>query len=577
MDKYIIGLNAYHPDSSACLFKNGTLICAIEEERFTRVKHFSGFPFNAILNCLKFANIEIKDISAIAVNKNTKSNLFHKGIFFLKEKYKKSNFLKISNSINFNKRLNHDFKRHFNLSIKNKIYNVDHHICHILNSYYSSSFKESNVLSVDGFGDFASINFGFISEKVLKIHKKTLFPHSLGIFYQAITQLLGFRDYGEEYKVMGMSAYGKHYLKIFDKIISYNEKNFIKLNLNYFDFINKEIVQINTDGSPNIPNLFSKKMEEDLIYQRLKNQDLTDLHFDIAFSLQKKYEEILIKIINEIQTSNLSNNLCISGGCANNSLANGKILDKNKNLNFSYASGDNGGAIGACLYYLRKNNIPILREPIISPYQGIMHLNDDIDNIIDKNKYKIRKIDKEEELINLITNDLKQNKVVALCRGRSEFGPRALGNRSILANPSKPNIKDILNSKIKKREKFRPFAPSVLDYKQDEYFKFSKNIPYMTEVIKANKNTKEKIHGAVHVDGTCRVQTVSKNINDFYYKIIENFYHKTDIPVLLNTSFNISEPIVESPKDAYECFDNSEIDTLVINNHYIYRNDLSSS
>ena len=577
MNRYILGLNTYHPDSSACLFKNNDLLCAIEEERFTRVKHFSGFPINAIKNCLKFANIKIDEVEAITVNKNTYSNILFKGLYFLKNSSKKKNFSKINKSVNFNTKLNNDFKKYFQLDIKKKIYNVDHHLCHLFNSFYTSNFDESYLLSIDGFGDFASINLGYFDGKIFKILKKTLFPHSLGIFYQAITQLLGFKSYGEEYKVMGMSAYGKNYMSIFDDLIQYDKKNFININLEYFSFLDKDILKTDDYGNPNIPNLFSNQLERKLIPQRQQNEKISDIHFDIAYSLQKRYETILIDIVKEIKKFNLSNNICISGGCANNSLANGKILKQFKNLSFSYASGDNGGAIGSSLYYLQKKNINISRRCISSPYQGIIHNDDDIISIIDKKKYTLNEFENDNDLIDFVTDHLKANKVIALYRGRSEFGPRALGNRSILANPSKSNIREILNTKIKKREEFRPFAPSILDYKQGEFFENDKKIPYMTEVINAKINTRDKIHGAVHVDGTSRIQTVTKNMNEFYYRLLEMFYEKTKIPVLLNTSFNITEPIVESPFDAYSCFKKSEIDILVINNFIICRNDLLSS
>lgn len=573
MGEYILGLNSYHPDSSACLFKDGKLLCAIEEERYSRIKHHSGFPYQSIKKCLEYSKISIDQITKVTVNKRPLSNIYYKALYFSKNSSKK-NVSRMKKAVDFNQRLNADFIKYFNKDIKSKILNVDHHICHLLISYFSSNYKNSNLLSIDGFGDFASIYYGIFKNNKLSIKKKTIFPNSLGIFYQAITQLLGFKDYGDEYKVMGMSAYGKNYISLFDEIISFDRKNFVKLNLEYFNFLNKDILKSGNKNNPDIPNLFSKKLERQLIRQRKVNENIKNIHFDIAYSLQLKYEEIILKIVNEIKYDQISSNLCLSGGCANNSLANGKILKYFKNLNISYASGDNGGAIGSVLYYLHKKKYKIDRKSVSSPYLGINHTYKRIEELIDKSKFNIKFYHSDEVLLNKIANCLKKNQVVSICRGRSEFGPRALGNRSILANPSKKNIRDILNEKIKQREKFRPFAPSVLDFMQNQYFETNKKIPYMTEVIYANKNKAGKINGAIHVDGTCRIQTVSKKINPFYFKLIHKFFNKTKIPVLLNTSFNIKEPIVETPEDAYKCFRRSKIDILIIDNFLISRNDI---
>lgn len=573
MSKYILGLNAYHPDSSACIFKGGKLLCAIEEERYSRIKHHSGFPYNAIKNCLEFCNISIKNIDVITVNKRPLSNILNKALYFSKN-HNTSNVKKFNKSIKFNKRLELDFLKFFKYKINN-IANIDHHISHLLISFYTSSFKKSNLLSIDGFGDFASIYYGTCNGEKLFIKKKTLFPNSLGIFYQAVTQLLGFEDYGDEYKVMGMSAYGKNYLSIFDKIISFNKKNYVQLNLDYFDFLNKDILKSKNDGQPEIPILFSKKLERDLIKQRKKSELIKQIHFDVAYSLQLKYEEIFLKIVDQIKMNNFSNNLCLSGGCANNSLANGKVLNYFNNLNISYASGDNGGSIGSALSYA-KEKYKIDRKSLISPYQGRLHDDSNIRLMIDEKKFSINYVKSDNRLIDILAGYLKKNLVISLYRGRSEFGPRALGNRSILANPSKKNIRDILNEKIKQRERFRPFAPSVIERQQKSFFNTDKKIHYMTEVIFANELNAKKINGAIHIDGTCRVQTVSKELNTFYYSLIENFYKKTKIPVLLNTSFNIKEPIVETPKDAYDCFKRSKIDVLVINNYIIKRNVIPS-
>ena len=574
MSEYILGLNAYHPDSSACIFRGGKLLCAIEEERYSRIKHHSGFPYQAIKNCLEFCNISIKDIDVITVNKRPLSNILNKALYFSKN-YNTSNLKKFNKSISFNNRLKFDFYKFFKHKIKN-ITNIDHHVSHLLISFYTSNFKKSNLLSIDGFGDFASIYYGTYSGEKLLLKKKTLFPNSLGIFYQAITQLLGFEDYGDEYKVMGMSAYGKNYLKIFDKIISFNKKDYIQLNLDYFDFLNKDILKSKNDGRPEIPKLFSKKLEKDLIKQRKKSEIIKQIHFDVAYSLQLKYEEVFLKIVEQIKKNNFSNNLCLSGGCANNSLANGKVLNYFNNLNISYASGDNGGSIGSALSYA-KEKYKIERKSLMSPYQGRLHEDNDVNLLIDKKKFSIKYIKSDNKLIDILAGYLKRNLVISLYRGRSEFGPRALGNRSILANPSKKDIRNTLNEKIKQRERFRPFAPSVIESQQKSFFKTSKKIPYMTEVIFANELNAKKIDGAIHIDGTCRVQTVSKELNTFYYMLINNFHKKTKIPVLLNTSFNIKEPIVETPKDAYHCFERSKIDVLVINNYVIKRNVISSS
>jgi carbamoyltransferase len=575
----ILGLNAYHADSSACIIKDTQLQFAIEEERLNRIKHWAGFPIKSIEECLKQTNTNISEITDIAINTNPLSNIKNKisyslkNLLFGKKKFEIINRLK--KKISIKKELLLNFKNH-EINKNLRVHYIDHHTAHIASAFFPSKFKKAIGLSIDGFGDFCSVAIAKCIENDIKIYKKIYFPHSLGLFYEASTQLIGFNNYGEEYKFMGLSSYGQpiYYELLINNIFISKEKE-IRLNLKYFNH-NKSNYNYNYSGLPKQDFIFSKKIFELL---NIKNINEIDDQFkkDIASSVQKIFEFFLEKIIDNFVINDFSENIVYAGGCALNSLANGKILNTNKfkNLFIPYAPGDSGGAIGSAIITSIKKNKGRIKN-ISNPYLGNHFNNTEIENSIKKTKldinFKISKIVNNDELNMIVAKLIYENKIIGWFKGKMEFGARALGNRSILANPCNPNIKDIINKKIKKRENFRPFAPSILIEKKEEWFSNKNYNPYMSCVEKISEKKKKLIPGVIHIDGTGRVQTVTKEVNKDFYHLIESFYKLSDVPILLNTSFNENEPIVRMPEEAIDCFLRTEMDVLVLENYIVERN-----
>ena len=565
----ILGLNINHPNASACIIIDGKLEFFIEEERINRLKNWDGFPQNSINECLKYCNISMSNVDKIVINSDPKSNLKHKIYYMIKNFY---------NLPLYFDRFDSFFKKKKSLQqINNKLENVDHHISHISSSAYISNFEKAVCLSLDGFGDFCSGAVGLYDNKNLYIKKRIYFPHSLGVFYHALTQFLGFTNFGDEYKVMGLSGYGKSTLKSkIYKLINYDDENFYKLNLKYFNFLKKNYS--NENGIPIFNNLYSHKIIEVLGTPRIKSDKITTYHKDLACSLQSVYEEIFFKILNKLHKDYKIDNLCLSGGCALNSLANGKIYDNTnfKNVFVPPYPGDSGGAIGAAMFEYYKNNKSKDKIDNSSPYLGNSYTDHEINKSLTlfshrlKN-FKIQHFDEKNKMIKHCAKLISNNKIIGWFQGRMEAGARALGNRSLLANPSNPNIKEIINSKIKIRENFRPFAPSILEEYVGEYFENTKNVNYMSMVYKVKKDQSNKIPGVCHVDGTGRLQTVSKKVNPIFYELINELYSINDIPMVLNTSLNENEPIVMKPEQALDLFIRTSMDGIAIENYLITR------
>ena len=576
-NSYILGLNFLHSDTSACIFKNGKLIAAAEEERFTRIKHTSDFPVNAVNFCLNEANIDISDLDVITLNSNPLSAIEKKIFYTLKNL--KAYILAFKSLINIKKKISIKklIKENFGNQKKfqGKIRYIDHHISHIASSSCFSGFDQSVNLSIDGFGDFASAAWGTFSNNKISIDNKIYFPHSMGIFYQSITQFLGFKNYGDEYKVMGLSSYGKPvYEAELSKLLFNTEKGY-ELNLKYFVHQDKKIIKDDQSGQINYIDLYSNSLFELIGKDRKKNDKITQRHMDIAKSAQVVYEKTLFTLLNKLYEKYKIKNLTLSGGCAMNSVANGKILKKTSfdKIYISPNPGDAGGSVGSALQFLLENKSKIEKN-INYAYLG-KNYNDEIiqREIENKNLKKNFHVEKlsNENLLNFVTEQLCLSKVVGWFQGKMEWGARALGNRSILADARNPKIKDIINSKIKRRESFRPFAPAILREFTDEWFEINKDVPYMSEVYKLLEKNIKKLPGITHVDGTGRLQTVSEYNNLKFYNLINTFYKKTKIPLILNTSFNENEPIVESPEQAINCFLRTEMDMLVLENWIILR------
>jgi carbamoyltransferase len=563
----ILGINALHSDSSACIINNGELVCAIEEERLNRKKHTAEFPILAIEECIKIAGINKNYITDIAINNNPKSNILPKLFFTIKNiKMQKDNeFIKrFKSKINLKKFICDK------LNIKKNVifHNIEHHLSHIASAYFPSNFNKTNALSIDGSGDFVSLAIGECNDKKIKITNKIYFPDSLGIFYQAMTQFLGFKNYGDEYKIMGLAPYGKplYFEKIKNNLFK-ESKLFFKLNQKFF--IHNDInFKYQNKITENITDIYNDKL--DLLFKEdlEKSDTLENFKKNFASSTQKIFEHFFEKILNYISSKNYSPNLVYAGGCALNSSANNILTSKKYFENFfiPMAPGDNGGAIGAALLVNSKYNSN--QKNFSNPYLGNSYNDNEIELTINskfKNLIKFQKLDNISNTCDLASNMIANGKVIGWFQGKMEFGPRALGNRSILADPRNPNMKKIINQKIKKRENFRPFAPSVLAEFQDSWFEENFDNKYMSSVMTVKKEKKEIIPAVVHIDGTSRVQTVKRENNENYYNLISSFYSKTRVPILLNTSFNENEPIVRTLEETLECFLRTDIDALFIN------------
>jgi carbamoyltransferase len=575
---YTLGLNINHADTSACIFNNFNLVAAAEEERFTRKKHEMSFPSNAIRFCLTKANINISQVDYVSINSKPLTAIQKKFFFFL---FNPKSYPLIFQSL-FNMKVKFSIKDSLNLIDKNNFFKgdikyFDHHLSHLASSFYYSPFKKSVNLSVDGFGDFASCSWGSAKNNVLKIDNKIFFPHSLGIFYQALTQYLGFKNYGDEYKVMGLSSYGNPiYVNQISNLISYKEKLKFELNLNFFLHHKKKIL-ISKNDQPFFRNLYSKELENLLGPERKSKEEINQRHKDIAKSTQVVYENVFFNLLNDLYEKYKIKNLNLSGGCVMNSVANGKIIfnTKFKNIYTSSNPGDAGGSIGSALclinkIYKKKKNFSLSNS---SPYIGDSFSNDEVEAVI--NKYKLKKkfdVKKIEthKLCELVANFISRAYIVGWFQDGMEWGPRALGSRSILADPRNPKMKQILNLKIKKRENFRPFAPSILYKFMDRWFEVKKPVPYMSEVYKIKQNKRKLIPAVTHVDGTGRLQTVTKE-NGRFFSLLSEFYKKTKVPIILNTSFNENEPIVRTPEHAIDCYLRTKMDILVIQDWVIKR------
>jgi len=580
---YILGLNCYHADSSACLLKDGKVLIALEEERINRIKHWAGFPTLSIKKCLEFEGISIDNVDYVALNQSPAANILKKiKYIFLNKPNLNFYFEKLNNKIRRQNILKLIEFKIGKLKKNCKLINVEHHLAHLASSYYDSPYDKSVNLSIDGFGDFVSTSWGAINKNKVTIDSKIFFPHSLGIFYEAFTQFLGFHNYGDEYKLMGLSALGKDSeINNFKKIITLKNNGEFQLNLKYFNHHKKKLSYSWDNVCPVTNNLLNEKINSIFGSPRRSDEALTDHHKNIAASVQRIYENALFNILNFIYKKYKINNLTLSGGCAQNSLANGKILN---NTNFTSLfipsnAGDGGGSIGAA--YIAWERISKLKPArSITAYLGINYTNVYIRTAIEQSNIKLHKNDftislaeDEDQLCSDIAKEISEQKVIGWFQGKMEWGPRALGNRSIISDPRNKDIKNILNIKIKRRESFRPFAPSILLEEANSWFEnFSEEDYFMTRVLKFREDKKSIVPGVVHLDGTGRLQTVKQEDNPRYYKLIKEFYKITGVPIILNTSFNENEPIVCKPEEALDCFLRTKMDILVMENWIIKRN-----
>ena len=575
----ILGINAYHGNASAAIVCEGRLVAAVEEERFNRVKYAAGFPAQAIRYCLKEAGLELKDIDHVAVPRNPYARLGTKLFYamrmpsFARERMKVlAKFTGIPEAL----------AQAFDIDpakVAAKFHRVEHHQAHLASAFFVSPFERAALLSADGLGDFASTMWGSGYGSRMKIGGAIAFPHSLGLFYSAVTQYLGFLKFGDEYKVMGLGAYGApDQLDAFQKIAHTHGDGF-RLELDYFTHhrTGPEMSWAEADKTPTLGKMFSEEMEKLLGPKRNPEEPLEQRHKNLASALQARLEEIYLGMLKKLAESTRLKAVCLAGGVAFNCVANGKIFDTTgfEQVYVHPAAGDAGLSVGAAYYVWHQ----ILGKPrsfvMDHAYWGPGCTREEIRRAMDangslKNGWHIEELP-EESLMQRTAAIVADGKILGWFQGRAEWGPRALGNRSIVADPRRPEMKEILNQRIKHREIFRPFAPSILAESTGEWFEKSHPSPFMTLAYSVRPEKRDKIPAPTHVDGTGRLQTVTREANPRYWGLIKAFEQLTGVPVVLNTSFNDNEPIVCRPEEALDCFQRTQMDALVLGDFLITR------
>lgn len=593
----VIGLNAYHGDASAALIRDGVIVAAAEEERFRRIKHWAGFPSESIRYCLAEAGCSLSDIEHVAVNSDPKASFFKKASYALLQR---PDLRLITDRLrNQTKRqsIESELETAFpGQSFKGKVHRVEHHLAHMASCFLVSPFNDATVVSIDGFGDFSSAAWGQGHGDTINVEDRVYFPHSMGVFYQALTQFLGFPHYGDEYKVMGLAPYGTpKYLPEMRRIVKLLDNGSYALDLSYFRHHKEKIDYEWSGGSPHVGTLFAPALQDVLGPARGKDEPLTDRHRDIARSIQAMYEEVFFHLLNILSARHRMPSITLAGGCAMNSVANGKVMRQTpfKRVYIQSAAGDAGGAIGAAIHVataLGSKRASPARSSALSgddtgtravmdhAYLGPSYSDEDIGALLTAGKNEIAAqgctvelLSEDAALCERTASAVAKGEVVGWYQGRLEWGPRALGNRSIVCDPRRADMKDILNLKIKRRESFRPFAPSIQKERTIEWFEEDADVPFMMQVFQIREDKRAQIPAVCHVDGSGRLQTVYKATNPRYWNLIEAFRQKTGVPMVLNTSFNENEPVVCKPVEALDCFLRTRMDVLVLGSWFISR------
>lgn len=585
---FVLGLNAYHGDSSAAILKDGQVIAAVEEERFRRIKHWAGLPTESIKYCLEVAGITYGDLRHIAINLDPKVNHGRRLLHVLRHlpspKLILARLAKLGKTSSLRDTLNSAFPGQ-PLHPEAQVHHVEHHLAHLASSYLCSPFEEAVSVSVDGMGDFASAAWGMGCGQSLSVDGRVYFPHSLGIFYSALTQWLGFPHYGDEYKVMGLAPYGQpHFLDQMRQIVRVQSDGTFRLDLRYFRHHREAVPYSWDNGSPEVGTLFTPELEKLLGPARKKDEPLEQRHRDIARSIQAMFEEALFALLEQLHARYRCDALTLSGGCAMNSVANGKVYQRSpfKKLYIQSAAGDAGGAIGSAMVVAQtlpnsqSGGQP--RHYCRHAYWGPEYTEADFATLLEAESTRLQEAGCQitihanpAPLCDAVATAISEGKVIGWFQGRLEWGPRALGNRSILGDPRRADMKDILNAKIKRRESFRPFAPSVLREEVPAWFETDDDVPFMMQVFQLRQEKRPQIPAVTHVDGSGRLQTVSADTNPIYHQLISRFHALTGVPMVLNTSFNENEPVVCHPREALECFLRTKMDVLVLGGHLVVR------
>jgi carbamoyltransferase len=593
-----LGLNAYHGDASACLVRDGEIIAAAEEERFRRIKHWAGFPSEAIRYCLAEVGAKLANVDHIAINSDPKANILSRLEYAVTQRPD----LKLIMDRVRNQSKRHSIERELETAFphdafRGRIHRVEHHLAHLASCFLVSPFEEAVTVSVDGFGDFASAAWGTGKGTSITMDGRVRFPHSLGVFYQALTQYLGFPYYGDEYKVMGLAPYGEPwFMPEMRRIILLQNDGTYRLDTTYFRHHKEKIAYEWSGGRPHVGTLFSPTLGDLLGPARGKDEPLEQRHKDIARSVQGMYEEAFFHLLHKLHERYRLDSLTLAGGCAMNSVANGKVKRSTpfRRVYVQSAAGDAGGAIGAAMHVWHGLGVALpptvgapsaLAGDVVAgrtvmdhAYLGPGPEDGEIENLVEARSAeltthgcRIERLADEAELCRRTAAAIADSMVVGWFQGRMEWGPRALGNRSIVCDPRRADMKDILNLKIKRRESFRPFAPSILREHVGEWFEEDDDVPFMMQVFQICEQKRRLIPAVTHVDGSGRLQTVHRATNPRYYALINAFHQITGVPIVLNTSFNENEPIVCRPAEALDCFLRTKMDVLVLHDWIVRR------
>jgi carbamoyltransferase len=575
----IVGLNAYHGDVAAAVIRDGQLVAALEEERFSRIKHVAGFPARAIARGLAMAGATPADVDTWAIARGRRVHLLQKAWFGLTHRPGPRLLGQYRSTASKQASIPDVIAQTFGLDASsiNAQY-VEHHPAHLASAFYTSGASDAACCAIDGFGDFVSVSLARGERGRLDVIDRVFFPHSLGLLYLAVTQYLGFKKYGDEYKVMGLAPYGSPTgVETLSKLLTLEPEGGFRLNLEYFRHWTGEISMRWDSGEPDVPDVYSERLIDLLGPARRADESVTSAHENLAASVQRVFEEAAFHVLRGAHARIPSDTLCLAGGCAMNSVANGKIRQHTpfRNVFIQPAAGDNGTALGAALEAWHASGPRSVGPRMGHSYWGTEYGAEEIAQVIrasqvaDQGRCSWNTIDDENALCEATAAHLADGMIVGWFQGRMEWGARALGNRSILADPRRRDMRDIINQKIKFRERFRPFAPSILAESIDEYFVDAVHDPFMIQVYPVRPEKRDVIPAVTHVDGSGRLQSVSQSSNPRYWSLIRAFQRKTGVPVLLNTSFNENEPIVERPEQALDCFLRTDMDALVMGPHVL--------
>ena len=578
-----LGLNAYHGDVSAALVRDGQLIAAVEEERFTRVKHHAGFPHRALAECLRVAGAAPSDVDLFAVSRDPRAHLWRKALFLVRHRPRRTVGDRARNAARI-AGLPATLAESLGLElsfVQPRVRYVEHHPAHLASAAFVSPFERAAVCAIDGFGDFVSTSWGRVDGTALRVEGRTFFPHSLGLLYLAITQYLGFPKYGDEFKVMGLAPYGSpDYADKIRTLVRLGDAGSFELDLSYFSHWSDGVQMTWDDGEPTIGRVFTPKLEAVLGPARQPADPLEAKHEAIAASLQLVFEECAMHVLRHVQRATGATELCLAGGCAMNSVANGKIRAQTdfRDVFIQPAAGDNGTALGAAFHAWHAASGKPRDFVMQHGYWGPGFAEADVCAALEARAEDIaaarcaRQAWTDDRALDTWTAaQIANGCVVGWYQGRMEWGARALGNRSILADPRRADMREIINTRIKFRERFRPFAPSVLESALDEYFDGAVPDPFMLQVYPVRSDKRAIVPAITHVDGSGRLQTVSEQSNARYHSLISAFRQETGVPMLLNTSFNENEPIVLRPWEALDCFLRTNMDVLVMGRHTLAR------